>query len=158
MEQTNFNLLLKQLKQRMFDMNLQTWNQSLEENNLCQNYKLIKESFQLEPYIKSNLAPLYKCNLAKFRCGSHNLPVNSCRYTYQNPTCQLCSTGVEGNEFHYLMNCKFFERERKTYIKRAHYIRPTVNKYKVLMNSQDAHERKNLAKFIGIILYYFKNL
>ena len=47
-------------------------------------------------------------NLCKFRCRSHNLPVNNGRFievTQADLKCTLCKNGDVGDEYHYLCVC-----------------------------------------------------
>ena len=44
-------------------------------------------------------------NLCKFRCRSHNLPVNNGRFievTQADLKCTLCKNGDVGDEYHYI--------------------------------------------------------
>ena len=57
--------------------------------------------------------------LSKFRCRSHTLPVNNSRYDaslYNEMICPLCLSSVLSDEFHYLFECPFFQKERHLYI------------------------------------------
>ena len=48
-------------------------------------------------------------NLCKFRCRSHNLPVNNGRFIEITQAdlkkCTLCKNGDVGDEYHYLCVC-----------------------------------------------------
>jgi hypothetical protein len=53
------------------------------------------------------------CN---YRCLNHRLPIEKGRFwgvKRDDRICDLCDLEHIGDEFHYLFECKYFERERK---------------------------------------------
>ena len=63
-----------------------------------------KETLEFEQYL-INLDFEYMKSLCKFRCRSHHLPVNNCRFievTQVDLKCTLCKSGDVGDEYHYL--------------------------------------------------------
>ena len=57
-----------------------------------------------------------------------------------------------GDEFHYLLCCKFFEPERKRLLKPYFYTRPTCHmlKYKDLLCSDNIAILKKLSEFVKV--------
>ena len=69
--------------------------------------------------------------------------------------CTLCISDV-GDEFHYILNCKYFRSLRKLYIKPYYHKHPNTLKFSQLMNSNNKVElKKKLTKFIKIITQMF---
>ena len=78
-------------------------------------------------------------NLCKFRCRSHNLPVNNGRFievTQADLKCTLCKNGDVGDEYHYLCVCSYFNAERTKFIGNGMIINSLT--YKHLLNSRNA--------------------
>ena len=59
----------------------------------------------------------------------------------------LCQKDI-GDEFHYILSCEYFQRERPNYIKPYYRRHPNTLKFKQLMNSTNSIELKKLCKFI----------
>ena len=102
-------------------------------------------------------------NVCKFRCRSHNLPLNNGRFievTQADLKCTLCKNGVVGDEYHYLCVCSYFNAERTKFIGNGMILNPLT--YKHLLNSRNSSTLKQISKFIGIIfskfVYYVENI
>ena len=52
------------------------------------------------------------------------------------------------DEFHYILDCPFFEQDRTIYIPKYYYSRPTILKYKLLFSFKKKSELIKLSKFI----------
>ena len=93
-------------------------------------------------------------NLFAFRSRNHRFPVEIGRWTGQplsEHKCNFCKTEL-GDEFHFLLVCKYFQEHRKRYINKFYYDRPNILKYRELMNKTNASELKKLCKFVDILL------
>ena len=64
--------------------------------------------------------------------------------------CDLCDLEHIGDEFHYLFECKYFERERKQLLPNIQ--KPNVLIYHDLLNDNDINNCIKIAKFCRIIL------
>ena len=71
--------LKNRIKQRLNDAFMQTWSSSISENPLCINYNMFKTDFEFEFYLQK-LPKNLRIPLAKYRCGSHNLPISVNRF------------------------------------------------------------------------------
>jgi hypothetical protein len=59
-----------------------------------------------------------------------------------------------GDEFHYILDCPFFEQYRNIYIPKYYYSRPNVLKYKLLLSSKKKSELiKLIVKFITEFIF-----
>ena len=97
--------------------------------------------------------------MLSFRTRNHKLPVEIGRWKkidFDRRLCMLCKTDV-GDEFHYILNCKYFRSFRKLYIKPYYHKHPNTLKFSQLMNSKNKVELKKLTKFIKIITQIIKD-
>ena len=110
---------------------LQDWDAEIVRNRRCVAYSIFKDNsifqtkndFVFQPYL-SYLSFLDRRALAKFRSGSHTLPVTKSRYREGgggvDVKCNFCND-LLCDEFHVLFICKFFEEPRKKYLKKILY-------------------------------------
>ena len=96
---------------------------------------------------------------AKFRCGNHNLPIESgCRrgIPHNLRICELCTKDI-GDEFHYIFNCPHFENlQRKLKTEPQGQLPPSF-KFITLMNVTGINHFYKLCKLIEKkILYLVK--
>ena len=101
---------------KLKDISQQQWQADVNENSLCLNYRILKENFTLEPYL-IRLDFVDRINLAKYRCGSHKLPISVNKYSEQQlpRQCSLCNLNEIGDEFQYSLVCPKFKNETITY-------------------------------------------
>ena len=99
----NTKWLKEALVLRLMDISRQQWHTEINENRLCDTYRIFKENLILEPYL-STLDLDYRLYLAKFRCGSHKLPISINKFSDQELSrlCNLCNLNELGDEFHYM--------------------------------------------------------
>ena len=92
----------------------QEWHSSVITMSSCFNYRLFKQEHLFEEFL-INLDPVFRIPLVRFRCGNSKIPVVLGRYNNQSIDdclCNLCNCGEVGDEFHYIMKCKYFYMER----------------------------------------------
>ena len=134
------NTIFKNLiKRKLQDQYLQSWNSKMNESAKCLNYRLYKQSFEFENYL--DILPMHLAKfLCKFRCCNHKLPIEEGRFfgiDRADRICNLCNMNVLGDEFHYLLQCRFFDVERKKYIQPYFFTHTNVLKFYELMNTKD---------------------
>ena len=103
----------------------------------------------MESYILNLDVSLLR-DLARFRCGSTNIPTISGRYINiprDERNCTLCDSSVMGDEYHLLFNCPFFNNDRSDLIPRYYTVRPSAYKFGLLMNKKGKKIQINLSKF-----------
>ena len=150
---------IQNIKQRLHDLGVQSMYTiaNIETSNKGKNYTLLKPSWQEEKYL-SILTHRKTVSLIKFRTGNHRLPVETGRYNnipYAERRCQNCPNSI-GDEYHFLFECNLFTAQRKRYIDRKYYVRPSMSKYLLLMQSTSTYELNNLAKMTEIIMNTLK--
>ena len=142
---------------KLSDIFKQKWHDEVSENRLCTNYRIFKHEHKMEKYL-TLLDRGHRINLTKFRCGNHKLPVNSGRFQGRprcERVCNLCTSNVTGDEFHYVFDCSFFDVERRSLIKPYYLRRPNTVKMEQLFNMTSAKWLTSLSNFVKIIMNTF---
>ena len=89
-----------------------------EKNPKLRTFKLFKTTFKLENYLTSTKNISHIHALARFRISSHNLHIETGRYTKPTSTpvndrkCLYCSSRDTEDELHFLLNCSLYSEER----------------------------------------------
>lgn len=150
---SNQKWLSETTKQKLKDLFISDWHSTTENTRSLQNYRLIKNTFGFEHYLKRDLNKNEKLYL-KFRSRNHKLPIEVGRWRnipYEQRKCPHCINYL-GDEYHYIMECQYFSQKRKKYIKKVYYERPNVIKYNSLMNTHCRNEFNKLCLFVREIL------
>ena len=118
----DMNLVLFELYEQKWHATVNRDNaQRGEGRNKLRTYKLFKNEFLTEMYVKSVMSRNNRSALAKFRCGVAPLNIEIGRYTgtpEAQRICPTCNTGVE-DEFYVLMQCSFYTDLRQKLIQCA---------------------------------------
>lgn len=149
----------KIIKRVLLDQFFQTWNGLLEMSSKGRNYSLIKSNLYFENYLK-NLNGSLAINMFKFRTGNHKLPIEVGRWNnidISERKCNLCQTANIGDEFHYLLECPYFQTDREQLVDRYYYSRPNIIKYKQLFQITNKTKLIRLSRFMKLIMNYFNN-
>jgi hypothetical protein len=72
-------LLLSEFSQRVKDCSIQEWNGDLDTNGRLTRYKIFKSSLECEIYLNIVNGVCFKSALARFRCSSHCLEIETSR-------------------------------------------------------------------------------
>ena len=157
----NINQFDKEIKQRIIDQDIQDLKETMSNNNKGIYYKNIKDTHVCNtlPNYLSNLSFSNAYPILKLRTQNTFLPVEKGRHLeieYKDRSCPFCpNTNKLGDEQHYILECGKFTEERKIYIKRKYYKKPSTKLFLDLINSKSKSELVNLSKFINIILKEF---
>ena len=147
------------VKQRITAIESQEWHSEVMDSGHCTNYRIFKNSLQFETYL-TTLTYKQATNLCRFRCGNNKLPIVVGRFNGTARTeryCELCCTNSIGDEFHYIFQCKTFEKDRSIYINAKFSKHPNTLAMEKLFSSKDHLTLSNLAKFCCIIMGKFGN-
>ena len=85
-----------------------------QKNPKLRTYKLFKTEFKLENYLMHTKNINHVLALAKFRISSHNLRIETGRYTKPAKTpineriCLFCSSQAIEDEIHFIISCTFY--------------------------------------------------
>ena len=151
--------IIRTVKLRLADSNLQDWEHEIMVNPLCRNYRMFKSAPELAPYL--TVLPInLRITLCRFRTRCHNLPVCAQRFNKNAPQsklrCPLCNSNDVGDEFHYVFICSAFSTERRKFIPNRLSKFPNSIKFHELFNSSDPKILLNLARFVAIVTESFK--
>ena len=156
-----YHWLVSTVFQRLSDQFIQKWQADQTASHKGTFYLTLKPLFGPETYIY--LPEKLSIPLIKFRTSNHFLPVETGRWSnisYDNRKCTLCNFQCIGNEYHYLLVCPYFEKEREMYLHPFYYVNPNDSKFYLLLgkisNTPMSILRK-LSIFINCILKAFVN-
>lgn len=148
---TNRNATFNLIKQQHRDISLHKWYNEVCSKSTCTDYKHYKNNLYFEKYL-TLLNDYERINLCKFRCRDNKLPISIAKYDNRvSIQCNLCKS--VGDEFHYILVCPIFLKERHKYVKSIYYTSPDIYKYRLLLNSIDQCELSKLSKFCEIIMH-----
>lgn len=141
------------IKTCLQDQYKQTWHANVQNSPVTLNYRIFKESFELEKYFDIlDKKDMY--TLCKFRMLNHKLPIETGRWNNiqrEDRKCNLCDLNDLGDEFHYLFKCKQIDNKRKECIDKKFSHRPNILKFKNLMSSTKKSLLKKLCSLIRFI-------
>ena len=69
----------------------------------------------------------------------------------ENRICTKCNMGSVGDEYHYILNCTYFNEKRQECLATEYQIHPNQVKYKKLLSSRNKTELLKLKHFIDFI-------
>ena len=133
-------------------------NDVLHNNSSLRLYKLFKNEFVFEPYLKCVTNDKHRISLTKFRCSSHFLEVERARHQRNSKpiwerVCPHCKFAVD-DELHLLLFCKTNINARETFMSSISPLIPNLaamhhqEKFLKIMSSENKHVLQHLAKFI----------
>lgn len=105
---------------RLREANIAAWRTELQRvnarrgqgHNKLRTYRLFKQDFVAESYVRALLAPSHRSALAKFRCGTAPLKIETGRYerlALQDRVCFVCGQGHVESEAHVLLDCPLYQ-------------------------------------------------
>ena len=78
--------------------------------------------------------------LCKFRCANHETLFEEGIFIgvdRAKRTCRLCNTNVLGDEFHYILQCSFFEEDSRKYILLYYFTHTSFHNFSELIYTND---------------------
>ena len=142
----------QQIKQRLLDQSRQKWTAEIQQSSKCLNYRIFISNLKIESYL-TTLTYNNRRLLARFRCRTHNLPVETgCHrgIPREQRECNWCVSEL-GDEIHFIMNCSNFNTLRSQLIKRHHTIRPSAFTFDKLMNTSNMLKLKKTFAHISVL-------
>ena len=76
-------------------------------------------------------------------------------YCKVQKVCVLCNKNSIGDEFHYILECGYFKKQRSRYLDQP--VSPNVISLSKIFSDSDRNKLLKLSKFCGIILNTFKS-
>ena len=144
------------IKQRLFDHYKQYWYSEINNSSRLNTYCRIKDTFNTEQYLDISTTKKLKIALTQLRLSSHRLEIERGRYhniPRDNWKCKFCNLSVVESEYHFLLIGQIYKDIRKTYLKSYYQRWPTLNKFDLLMLTQNNFLSKYIfdANFYGTI-------
>ena len=129
MQHININWFKHIFKICCNDIVQQNWQEEVMSKLQCSNYRIFKQSRELENYI-TDLELMHVVNLVKFRTRTHHLRVTNQRFhdASANINCTLCQNVEVGDECHYLFKSDYFAEERNSLMPLLHAAKRTQQK------------------------------
>ena len=138
------------------------WKESVFNSPKCLNYRIFKKEFQYDNYF--NILPIdLAIPFFHFRSVNHKMPIEWGRFlgtVRDDRICELCSLHRLGDEYHYVLECTYFEDLHKVYLPTDLFARPNTVKFEHLMSSSNTDTRLlfNIAKFCKVVLKKFQEI
>ena len=95
----NSNHLFNLFKQRIKDITIQNWHQSITNFSKATHYKLFRLNLDVEKYLSIDLNFVSRKTLENFRCSSHNLLIEKRRHLHIEREYRFCPSCLERSEF-----------------------------------------------------------
>ena len=91
------------------------------DSSRVRTYECIRQGYRYEPYLSDFQHPQLKRTLTRFRCGDHNLQIESGRkpksglVPYYDRRCKLCNLDAIESADHFLTVCPALQHLRDKY-------------------------------------------
>ncbi|KAL4233948.1 hypothetical protein ACF0H5_005603 [Mactra antiquata] len=151
--------LLNLLEISLKDQYRQSWSNAIFESAKCLNYRTYKTEHTLEKFY-TELPNQFLQPFINFRLCNNYLPVEKGRWIgldRNDRKCFLCNLNDIGDEFHYILQCKFFKNERHKFLPFVNFRKSNILIFKRIMNEENVDRLTQICKFIKIILKTFNN-
>lgn len=150
----NSNAFIASFIQRIKDISLQNWRQSINDSPKADHYKYFKTHLDVEKYLFVDLSYICRKTLANFRCSCHTLRIETGRHSNIEREHRFCPFCLERNVytvediFHFFMLCPLYADLRNMYFKRQWRQHTTVQKFYYIMRLTDKENLFSIAKFL----------
>jgi hypothetical protein len=132
-----------------------------DTNPKLRTYKLFKGNFQFESYLSSPTNLNHVIALAKFRISSHNLAIETGRYTkpktaIDDRLCINCNLQEVESEKHFLLICPLYNDDRKILMDsitpHIHDLENLSNEDKFIriMSNKERHITDAVGRFVAV--------
>ena len=151
--------LSKTVYQKLQDQYRQSWSAALNESPKCLNYRIIKTEHKFENYL-IRMPPKMRKSFIDYRLCNNRLPIEIGRWANIDRSlrkCNLCNSGTVGDEFHYVLECCFFDFDRKIFL--PHIKRKPVNcfTYANIFNDTNFRRLRRLCNSLKIVIDTFRS-
>ena len=150
----NTDTFLSLLKQRLTDIACQDWHTQVVENDKLKTYNCFKSILEIEMYTSFDIPKIILRSLAKLRCSSHNLLIETGRHAGIAQCLRCCIyCQQEGlnyleDEYHVVLICGLYESLRRKYIPSYFVTYPCKEKFIQLMQIENEAVLKNVMLFV----------
>ena len=140
-------------KHRFTDLYQQELLSNLATTSRGHLYQHLVDHHCLQYYLCKPIPQVYRRYISRFRLSSHNLKIESDRYTNierNNRICTLCDLADIEDEFHFILICPLYNDLRNSYIKKYYYRTPCVFKLVQLLSCNNVTELCKLGKYLKL--------
>ena len=152
---SNKSFMCNTIKQNLSDQFQQEWSEKCNTSNKGIIYRLFTgDEFKKQSYLYSTMSSNIIRNLVRYRCANHHLPIEVGRWLkLERPEriCNLCNNNQVGDEYHYILECKYFKVQRSLYLHKKYTDRPNTLKFNSLFSTKNTTTLIKLSKFISVI-------
>ena len=146
----DISLFCNELKQRLHDVDIQAWRESLTSSSRLILYNYIKHDFARESYLEQIENPYYRSLIVKLRGGLLPLLYNTGFYTntpIDQRLCPACSLLVE-DEYHVIVICHKYSSLRRTFLPEILFVNPCHDKFVSILSHADSSLLISIARFL----------
>ena len=150
----NTNVFLNTFTQRIKDISLQNWRESINSSPKADYYKFFKTHLDVERYLFTDLNYTCRKTLANFRCSGHNLQIERGRHLNIEREYRFCPACLDRNVyviediFHFFMVCPLYIDLRNIHFKPSWRLHVSVQKFYSIMKLTDADGIFSISKFL----------
>jgi exonuclease III len=144
---------LNVFKQRLKDEFTQEWRTSINNMEVLNLYKYVKDTLEIESYLNNITSRNLRTGVTRLRISAHSLRIQTGRYGRDRidrnlRVCQICNGNEIEDEFHFVLKCPAYQNIRLKYIKIFYRTKPSMFKFTQLLSSKNKSNIVMLAKFI----------
>ena len=102
----------------------------------------------------------YLQSFVNFRLCNNYLPIEKGRWLglYRNERkCHLCNMNDVGDEYHYMLKCTYFDRDRNSLLSFVNFNSCNIHTFKSIMCEKDIDKLVSICKYIKKVLKSFNN-
>jgi exonuclease III len=161
-EQTIDNCTLNILKENLYKSFMNTSMMDIHDSDKfpkLRTFKQFKNEFKFENYLNTTKNINHALALCRFRISSHNLRIETGRYTRPKTppelrTCLHCSSQAVENEEHFLLQCSLYNKERLVLLNVVNNVLsllpslPSNEKFNIIMECKDVQVLAALGKYV----------
>ena len=147
----NTDISFERIKHRMFDQYNQTLTMEINNSHRLRLYSKYKVDNEQENYLNVIKNKLFLYALSRLRLSSHQLEIETGRYTgldRDDRLCRTCNMRMIEDEYHFLLVCPHYNELRRKYFSQYFCHWPNMNKFKMLMSSTSEKILLRLSKYI----------
>lgn len=134
----NTTLFLNKFTQRLANIDMQTWQESLTSSSRLDVYRSIKSDFNAENYLEEVDGSYFRSLITKLRDGMLPLLQNTGQYNNLPPDkklCPLCSRSLD-DQYHLLLVCDKLKNIRRSILPNSMTVNPTSEKFRNISRKQ----------------------
>lgn len=140
----NFTSMLEKAEKELMSIEIKRWEKELEQQPKLRFYRLFKESYETEYYVKTCVSKSSRSFIAQLRSGVLPLKIEVGRFSQkkiEERICDICKSGVE-DELHFVFKCPEYQNLRAEFynhVSRSCNIddMPDCDKLKYFMKDQN---------------------